>query len=137
MQKKSTKLATSFAVAFLCAACVPTHTASLSVPVLVADRTDRERAIIAVDLTELATRIDDFDPGRLAFYGVGRSPLPYRLVRSPGDGNGPQTALVEMPVRGDGTTRILVVCPGPDAPGEPTADGATRGITLEWRRAQR
>lgn len=101
--------------------CVPWTAGYLSIPLETADGLARPDAVVSVALRELESRIDDFEPQRLAFYGEGRDPVPHRLHDEDGDGAA-DSAWVAVPVAADGSTRLVVVCPGPESP-ESAPDG--------------
>jgi hypothetical protein len=118
------------------AGCVPTTAAYLAIPVETENGTPRERGAVRVPIAELEKRMPDFDADTLSFYGAGRDPIPHRLVDDDADGS-PEAALVVLPIAGDGSTRLIAVCPGPEAKG-PLPDGnADPGIVLRFDRALR
>ena len=119
----------------LLSACVPPHAAYLSVPLVSRDGSDVERAVVWVPLAELAARMDDFDANSIAFYIEGRTPLPYRAVDVDGD-QVTDFAAVAVPVRGDGSTRLIAVSPGPLAQGEGPTGQPTPGIELRFDQAR-
>lgn len=118
-----------------CPACIAPHAAYLTIPVVNRAGIDIDRAVVWVPLTELAARMDDFDPGSVAFYVEGRTPLPYRALDIDGDDR-PDFAALAMRVRGDGSTRLIVVSPGPPAPGESPGDPPTSGVELQLDQAR-
>ena len=120
----------------LATACVPSTAAYVSVPIEVSDARSRDAAVVRVPLAELEPRLSGFDASALAFFGPGREPLPHRLIDTDGDG-AMDHAVTILPVAGDGTSRLVVVCPGPVAQGDVANLEPTDGITLRFDRAYR
>lgn len=90
--------------------CIPSTAQYLSIPIRDPGAREHEHARVRVPLTELARRLDDFAPQQLGFYFRGRVPIPHRLVDTDADG-AVDAAEVEIPVRRDGRTRLVVVHP--------------------------
>ena len=94
----------------LFAGCVPTRHASLSIPLSSLDGRSHTKALVELDLAELARRMDGFDPLHLGIYTRGRTPEAIELVDRDRDGR-PDLACCTSEVAADGSTRILAVCP--------------------------
>jgi hypothetical protein len=116
------------------AACVPTTAAYLSLPLATEDRAPREHAVVRVPFAELRERMPGFDPAALAFYAQGRAPIPHRLLDEDGDG-APDAALVALPIAGDGSTRLIALCPGPSTAAEPPTGPPSAGVIADFARA--
>ena len=113
----------------LAAACVPTTAAYLSIPIETTDGESRRAVEVRVPLAELAERMGELDPETLTFYAGGRTPIPHQLVDDNGDG-APDAALVVLAVAGDGSTRLVALCPGPAAQGSPPPAERDPGVLL-------
>jgi hypothetical protein len=96
----------------LAAACLPTRSASLSIPLSSCDGHTHEAALVTIPLRDLESKMDGLRLQELAIYASGREPVPFRVA--PGEDGAERIELVTR-VTGDGTTRILAVCPGPRA----------------------
>lgn len=95
-------------------ACVPMHAAYLPIPRhawadVQLGGSPAPGAHADVDLAYLAARMDPFDPARLAFYGVGRAPLPHHLVDTDEDGR-PDRVRIDLP-DAQLPERLTAVCP--------------------------
>ena len=116
--------------------CLPATAAYLSIPIEAENGADRAAALVRVELADLARRMDPFDAHALAFYHLGRAPIPHELADEDGDGN-PDVARVALPVRGDGTTVLIAVCPGPTATGSVDPEASPEGVRLRLDLAHR
>ena len=122
------------ALALLLWGCVPLTAGYLSIPVESRDRRSRRAAEVSVPLAELRARMPGFDVGAVAFYAGGRTPLPHRLADQDGDGE-PDAAVVVLSVAGNGSTRLVAVCPGPRARGTVPEGVADEDVVLRFDRA--
>jgi hypothetical protein len=124
------------ALLFVLAGCVPSHAASVSIPVVALDQRAHEDAVLRVPLRELRARLPGAQPGAVAFYAEGRAPLPCRWLDTDGDG-APDAAEVALAVRADGSTRLLAVCPGAPGPGLAAGGAPAGAVELRWDGARR
>ena len=122
-------------VSIAAAACAPTTAAYLSIPLETEDGASRDLAVVRVSFAELRHRMAGFDPTSLAFYGRGRTPIPHRLLDEDGDG-APDAALVALPVAGDGSTRLVAVCPGASTNAEPPVGPPSVGVIVCFAQAR-
>lgn len=122
-------------VAVAVTACVPEMAAFRSIPVQVADGRPRDHAVVRVPLDALAAKLGPLQPQHLAFFEHGREPLPYRLVDDDHDG-APDAALVALSIAADGSTRLIAICPGPEAAGAPPQGPADPGVVLRFDRSE-
>lgn len=118
------------------AACTPLSSSYLEVPVVPRDGKARAPGLVRVPLRELRSRMPGFDPDRVAFYAEGREPLPHQLVDEDADQR-PDAAHVQLRVAGDGSTRLVVVCPGPAAPAATLAGTVDRDLEVRFAQASR
>lgn len=95
-------------------ACVPTTAAYLRIPVTTDDGRPRRATLLQVPLDELRRQLRVKSLDHLAFFHDDRAPIPHRLADLDGDGD-PDVAEVVLPIRGDGETRLIALCPGPTA----------------------
>jgi hypothetical protein len=124
------------ALAWLAAAgCAPTTAAYLSIPLETEDHAPLEIAVVRVPFEELRKRMPGFDPAALAFYARGRTPIPHRLLDEDGDG-APDAALVALPIAGDGSTRLIALCPGPSTDAEPPIGPPSTGVIISFGQAR-
>lgn len=123
------------AVAWLVTGCVTSTAESLVVPIVTADERPRTLARVTLPLAELQSRIANLRVERLAVYHEGHTPIPFAVEDEDADGRADRIVVV-IPVAGDGSTRLLVVCPGPRAEGEPLAGGLP-GARPDFERAAR
>ena len=122
-------------LAWLATGCVTSTAESLVVPIVTADGRPRPLARVALPLAELQARIANLRVERLAVYHEGRTPIPFAVEDEDADGRADRIVVV-IPVAGDGSTRLLLVCPGPRAEGGPLAGGA-QGAIPDFERAAR
>lgn len=113
------------------AGCVPTTAAYLSIPLESEDETAREAVELRVSLAELELRMASFDPDQVAFFTVGRNAIPHRFSDEDGDGRD-DVAIVVVDVAADGSSRLIVLCPGPPTTGEWSPGVAAEGVVLNF-----
>lgn len=118
------------------AGCVPTTALYLSIPIETTDGQPRSAVEVRVPLAELAERMGPVTPDTLTFFATGRTPIPHRLIDEDGDST-PDAALVVLAVAGDGSTRLVAVCPGPVAEGYPPMAERDPEVTLRIDLGQR
>lgn len=116
------------------AGCMPTTSAYLSIPVETDDGQPRSAVEVHVPLQELEQRMPGLDLATLSFYGVGREPIPRRLIDRDGDGT-PDAAAVVIAVLADGHTRLVAVCPAPLASSSPPMAAPDPQVRLCFERA--
>ena len=119
----------------LAVACVPQTAAYLTLPVVPLDDQPLEQAVVEVDLAELARRMVDFRAEDLAFYHLGRQPVPHQLRDTDGDGVFDIAVLV-IPVPRDGA-KLTAVCPGQGTDGVLPSGGLEGGVEVKYERSYR
>jgi hypothetical protein len=117
-------------------ACVPAHSSYVGFPLASVHQRDLLCAEIDVPIADLLARQPELDLDRLAIYAQGREPLPFVRVDVDQDGAA-DSIRTWAPVRGDGTTRLQFVSPGPNAtkpvPPEPVRGEVEVRFDLSWR----
>ena len=119
----------------LAVACVPQTAAYLTLPVVPLDDLPVERALVEVELAELEWRMADFRAEDLAFYHLGRQPIPHELRDTDGDGIFDLAVLV-IPVPPDGT-KLTAVCPGPSTDDPLPLRGVKGAVEVKYQLSYR
>jgi hypothetical protein len=117
------------------AGCLPYRSAYVEIPAVPRDGRARAAAVVRAPLAELRRLLPGCDVARMAFHALGRQPCPHRLVDEDGDG-APDAAWVQLPVAADGSSRLIVVCPGAGSRSAPSG-AVDPGVELRFTHATR
>ena len=119
----------------LAVACVPETASYLTLPVVPLDDQPLEQAVVEVELAELVRRMAGFRAEDLAFYHLGRQPVPHQLRDTDGDGIFDIAVLV-IPVPLDGA-KLTAVCPGPGMASVLPSGGVEGGVEVKYKLSYR
>ena len=117
-------------------ACLPSTAGFLRVPVQFDAPPTGGPIQVTAEFDKIRALMPDFDPAAAAFYGRGRTALPFRLVDADGDGNDDAVTVV-LESRADAEAWLVIVCPGPKANGKLLEFGNPRRVTLDFAKARR
>ncbi len=119
----------------LATACVPETAAYLTLPVVPLEEEALELAVVEVNLAELEKEMGELRLEDLAFYHLGREPIPHELRDKDGDGR-VDVAVVVIPVPANGA-RLTAICPGPQAEGSVPSGGTVGAVLVQYDAAYR